>query len=76
MMQRESPRRLALVAAAGVGIGIVIGFLLAHLVASTLATFRFGCHDRGASSPAPAPAPASVRRHRLHLIIAAPVSRT
>ncbi len=31
-MTRESPRRLALAAAAGLGIGVVIGFLLAHLV--------------------------------------------
>ncbi|HEY2629345.1 MAG TPA: AAA family ATPase, partial [Usitatibacter sp.] len=33
MMTRESPRRLAMAAAAGLGVGLVIGFLLAHLVA-------------------------------------------
>ncbi len=44
MMQRESPRRLAFAAAAGLGIGVIIGFVLAHLV----------------SSPAPAPAAAAI----------------
>jgi len=55
VMKRESPRRLALVAAAALGIGVVLGFLLAHLIAApSPAQANAAVTAPSAAGPAPA----------------------
>jgi len=60
MMQRESPRRVALAAAAGLGAGLVLGFLLAHMVAPPSPPPAAAAMPAPAVSVSPAPvAPAT-----------------
>ena len=53
VMKRESPRRVALAAAAGLAVGAVLGFLLAHRPAPV------SLPPANASTTAPSPAPAA-----------------
>ncbi|HUL57134.1 MAG TPA: AAA family ATPase [Usitatibacter sp.] len=56
VMKRESPRRLAFAAAAGIGVGTVLGFLLAHVVAPATAP-QANAAPAAHAMPAPADPP-------------------